>query len=532
MTDSLSVCLVAPAAALAACAGLLLPQRFGGGRTRRIVTWLAGLQALAAGAFAVLWQAGGGAPLHWTSPAAFGPPWLKLSLYYDGYTALMLLLVGFVGWVICRYSVRYLDGQADQQRYFRWAGFTIGAVALMVLSGNLLLFLVCWVLTSFGLHHLLTYYADRPAARRAAWTKFGISRLGDIALIGAVVLTYLQFRTLEFPELYAAIGSGIQDGSLVNATSAWAGWLLMFGAITKSAQVPFHGWLPLTMETPTPVSALMHAGIVNAGGYLMIRSGLLVSLAPGALLALAILGATTACFASLIMLTESSVKRSLAYSTIAQMGFMMLQCGLGAYAAAMLHILAHSLYKAHAFLGSGGVLAQRAATSGVRSQSSRTSLVWIGPTAAIISALVFLAAVMLAGQSLSAKPGGMVLLLVLSLATASWATQMAIWAAPWAKLKALGLSGVLAAVYAAAYLSVGLIVNGSPASNVVAPVQWPIVILAALGFGGLAALQASLQGERRPAWLSAAYVHASNGFYFDALSRRLFSRKSHKPIAH
>ena len=389
MTDSLTACLVVPAAALVACGGLILRRN---GLTRRLVASLAGVQALAAAAFAVLWQVGGGEPLHWTAQQASGPAWLPLSLYYDGYTALMLLMVSFVGWVICRYSVRYLDGQQDQQRYFRWVGFTLGAVSLMVLAGNLLLFFACWVLTSFGLHHLLTYYADRPAARRAAWTKFCISRIGDVAILGAIVLTYLQFRTFEFPELYAAIGAGLEDGSLPNASVAWAGWLLMLGAITKSAQVPFHSWLPLTMETPTPVSALMHAGVVNAGGYLMIRGGLLVSLAPGALLTLAILGTTTACFASLIMLTENSVKRSLAYSTIAQMGFMMLQCGLAAYPAAMLHILAHSLYKAHAFLSSGGVLAQRGATSGVRRKDSRTALVWVGPAAAFIAALAFIGA--------------------------------------------------------------------------------------------------------------------------------------------
>jgi NADH:ubiquinone oxidoreductase subunit 5 (subunit L)/multisubunit Na+/H+ antiporter MnhA subunit len=124
----------------------------------------------------------------------------------------------------------------------------------------------------------------------------------------------------------------------------------------KSAQFPFHSWLPDTMEAPTPVSALMHAGIINAGGFLIIRLSPIVALSAASLLALALCGAFTALFASLVMLTHASVKRSLAFSTVAQMGFMMLECGLGAFGPAVLHLVAHSLYKAHAFLGSGGAV--------------------------------------------------------------------------------------------------------------------------------------------------------------------------------
>ena len=282
---------------------------------------------------------------------------LSIGMYFDGATGLMLMLVSFVGLVVCRFSIRYLDGEAMQGRYFRWIGFTVGAVSLMVVAGNLLLFFVAWVATSFGLHQLLLHYGHRVAAHRAAWTKFAISRLGDAFLIGALVLTFNMFGTFELSELFSQVNDVVSTSQITGGHAA-IGWLLVLGALTKSAQFPFHTWLPDTMETPTPVSALMHAGIVNAGGYLIIRMSPLVALAPSALMTLAVVGAFTACFAGVVMMTQPSIKRALAYSTIAQMGFMMLQCGLGAFAAAMLHILAHSLYKAHAFLSSGSVIAQ------------------------------------------------------------------------------------------------------------------------------------------------------------------------------
>src|SRR5690606_5255778 len=141
------------------------------------------------------------------------------------------------------------------------------------------------------------------------------------------------------------------------ASHSWVGWLIICGALLKSAQFPFHTWLPDTMGTPTPVSTLMHAGIINAGGYLVIRLSPLLVENTTAMLFLATIGAVTLASASLVMLTQTSVKRMLAYSTIAQMGFMLLQCGLGAYALAVLHLIAHSLYKAHAFLSSGSTVA-------------------------------------------------------------------------------------------------------------------------------------------------------------------------------
>ncbi len=279
------------------------------------------------------------------------------SFLYDGTSSLMFLLVSFIGWTTCQYSKRYLDGEQHQGRYYRWMSFTIGAVSCMVLAADLLTFCVLWCITSFGLHNLLVHYRERPAAQRAAWTKFIVSRIGDLAVLTAICLYYPLVNTLQFSEL-AAAALNPELASL--PTFQLATLALAFGVMVKSAQIPFHTWLPLTMETPTPVSALMHAGIVNAGGYLLVRSSPLLSSSTLAQIMLVIVGTMTACVASIVMLTQSSIKKKLAYSTIAQMGFMLVQCGLGAYSAAMLHILAHSLYKAYEFLSSGSVISRRA----------------------------------------------------------------------------------------------------------------------------------------------------------------------------
>jgi NAD(P)H-quinone oxidoreductase subunit 5 len=277
----------------------------------------------------------------------------------DSVSTLMWLLVSGIGWVISSFSVRYLDGDPNQDRYFKWVAFTLSSVSLTVLSANLFLSVGTFLLTSLGLHFLLLHNSERSSARFPAALKFVFSRLGDVCLFGAAVALFAEFGTANLPQLFDAI-KNLSANAGQGATVAAA--LIVFCAIFKSAQFPFHTWLPETMEAPTPVSALMHAGIVNAGGYLLIRTAPILDFSPVALWVAAGLGAFTAFFAAITMQWQASVKRSLAWSTIAQMGFMILQCGLGAFSAAMLHIIAHSLYKAHAFLNSGSVLLEKKST--------------------------------------------------------------------------------------------------------------------------------------------------------------------------
>ncbi|MBX3423968.1 MAG: oxidoreductase [Pirellulaceae bacterium] len=518
MSSSLALLLTAPAAILLTLA--CLPNSLVNARplaTRNAVTWIAAFQFFVAVCISVILATGrvraqNADLLRFSSDTPFA-----VSIYFDGVASLMLMLVSFLGWVICQYSLRYLDGEATQGSYFRWTGLTIGSVCLMVVAGNLLMFIVAWVTTSLGLHQLLLHYGQRPAARRAAWTKFTTSRIGDAALIVAAVLIYAQFRTLEFVELFALVGSL----TTVTVEMQVAGFLLVLGVITKSAQFPFHTWLPQTMETPTPVSALMHAGIVNAGGYLMIRTSSVVALTPWALTTLAIIAGFTAFFAAVVMLTQSSVKKSLAYSTIAQMGFMLLQCALGAYSAAMLHILAHSLYKAHAFLSSGSVIAARAAITG--SLSSTHQVNWFRFVASGVALIAVLwASLALFRSNPVTKPGGLLLGGILCLALHQWIGQVMRGGHQIQWLRALAVAGGLCLLYSASFATIDSIISASLPVAGVPQMLWLVASFVATGFLGLLVLQAALVSGRESAILNRYYIHASNGFYLESTLRRVF----------
>lgn len=286
----------------------------------------------------------------WSTPLPGDLGALSLSVYVNAVTVIMLLLVSFVGVVVSRYSRNYLDGERDQGRFYKWLSLTLASILALIVVGNLLMFALAWMATSLSLHQLLVFYRHRPTAVLAAHKKFVVSRIGDLSLLLAVLLIGSTLHTLEFGEVFAAIRD--MQGPLPAALH-WAAVFIVISAALKSAQLPFHGWLLQVMEAPTPVSALLHAGIVNAGAFLVIRMSPVMSQADLALALLAVIGLVTLAVASLVMLTQTSIKVSLAWSTTAQMGFMLLECGLGLYSLAMLHLVAHSLYKAHAFLSSG-----------------------------------------------------------------------------------------------------------------------------------------------------------------------------------
>jgi len=279
---------------------------------------------------------------------------LSFGLRLDSLSLSLLLMVSFLGVVVGQYSLRYLNGEADVGSFFKNLLFTVMAVSLLVTSSNLIMFFVAWLGMSWGLHRLLLFYPDRVNAIYAARKKFIVSRVGDLFLLIAIFLVYRSFGTFDFQEIFERTAGflSLQQANLLN----WAGLFFVAGAMTKSAQLPFHFWLPETMETPTPVSALMHAGIINAGGFLVLRLSPLIAHAHFASLLLASVGALTAAYGSLVMVTQNDIKRKLAYSTISQMGLMMFACGIGAYSLALFHILAHSLYKAHAFLSTGNLV--------------------------------------------------------------------------------------------------------------------------------------------------------------------------------
>jgi NAD(P)H-quinone oxidoreductase subunit 5 len=268
----------------------------------------------------------------------------------DAVSSVMVVLVSFLGTVVLRFSRNYLAGDPAQARFFSWMSLTLASVLTLVLSGNLLVLLAAWVSTSLCLHRLLLHHPGRAGAVFSARKKFVFSRVGDVCLLAAALLLHRAHGSWNFDEIFASVAAGNTEGLPA------VGFLLVACAALKSAQFPFHSWLPDTMETPTPVSAFMHAGIINAGGFLIIRFSPLFTHAAGALNLLVVIGTVTAAFGAVVMLAQPGVKRALAYSTIAQMGFMLLQCGLGAYGLALIHIAAHSLYKAHAFLTAGSTV--------------------------------------------------------------------------------------------------------------------------------------------------------------------------------
>jgi NADH:ubiquinone oxidoreductase subunit 5 (subunit L)/multisubunit Na+/H+ antiporter MnhA subunit len=275
------------------------------------------------------------------------------SVRIDIVSVAMLGTVSFVGWIVLRYARTALDGEAGHGGFMAVMAATLAAVLLLVSAGNLVQLVLAWALVGVGLHRLLLFYPDRPRAQRAARKKTVSGIAGTSALVLAAGLLIHGFGTADIGVIAAAVQAGQVPGTL------WlAALLLAVAAVFKSALIPTHGWLTEVMEAPTPVSALLHAGVVNAGGFLLIRFADVLIAVPGVLALLALVGGFSALVGAAVALTQPSVKTALAWSTCAQMGFMVLQIGLALFPLALLHIVAHSLYKAHAFLASGGAVEQ------------------------------------------------------------------------------------------------------------------------------------------------------------------------------
>lgn len=342
--------------------------------------------------------------------------YFSLGFKLDVLSGLIASTVLTIGVVVSRYSVRYLQDDPQRDQFMRSLSWTLTSVLFMLLSSNLLELFLAWVGTSYFLHKLLTHFSQRTEAVKAAQQKFWVSRMGDLFIVISGVLLLWVFGSLEFETLFEKIEDPQlykKNYWLIQVTSVF----LVLGAMAKSAQFPFHFWLPNTMETPTPVSALMHAGIINAGGYLVVRMSPFLAHTPAALSLLALVGGFTALYGFVVMLTQTNVKRSLAYSTISQMGFMMLQCGLGAFSMAVLHIIGHAFYKAYAFLSSGTATDFGRLNRYYPRPVLKTNLgLLIG--AAFISMGLTLGAASLFGFDMKENPGIAALLVILSLAIA------------------------------------------------------------------------------------------------------------------
>jgi NAD(P)H-quinone oxidoreductase subunit 5 len=296
-------------------------------------------------------------------------------------------------------------------------------------------------------------------------------------------------------------------------------------ALLKSAQLPFHGWLVEVMETPTPVSALLHAGVINAGGFLVLRLADIVAPSESALHILSLVGGATALFGSIVMLTQTSVKAALAYSTIAQMGFMMLECGLGAFAAALLHILAHSLYKAHAFLSSGSVIdlarASWTPSPGGQPHPARFALA----LAASVPVAFAVGGMFHAG--ILDNPGAATLATILLMSLAHLvANALDERTKAYVLGRAIGMSIVIAAAFFALHAAVEwLFVASLPsATGLHGAEDLAIVLMVIVSFGAVTLFQSVMARHATSPFWQAIYVHLSQGFYLNALANRAMLR--------
>jgi len=263
---------------------------------------------------------------------------------------LLTILVAFLGLIIGSFSRNYLAADPGQARFARMLHLTLAAVATVAITDNLFVLLTAWMAVSLALNELLLFYPNRSRAVLAAHKKFLFARLAEISLVVAFVLLYQQHGTAQISAILSAYPTELGFSEQLAIT------LIALAAVIKCAQMPVHGWLIQVVEAPTPVSALLHAGVVNLGGYLLILFAPLLSASAFASGLVLVVAGLSVALAGLIMTTRVTVKVKLAWSTVAQMGLMLVECGLGLYELALLHLLAHACYKAYLFLRSGSAV--------------------------------------------------------------------------------------------------------------------------------------------------------------------------------
>ncbi len=346
------VCLTAPLAATVAIAlaGNRLSRRGAG-----YISTASTMAAFAASIVALVSMIGESPAARAHSTTAW--TWLSAGRYSFGLTLLtdqlsimMMLIVTGVGSLIVAYSVGYMDGENEERRFFAYMSLFVFSMLLLVQSGNLLLLLAGWGMVGLSSYLLIGFHQDRPSAIAGAKKAFVMNAFGDATMALALFLLIQQTGQLDFAGVFASAPHG---GTVANLIALG----LLGGALAKSAQIPLHTWLPDAMEGPTPVSALIHAAtMVTAGVYLIVRTHPLFVDAPKVQGLAAGLGAVTILMAGLIAIVQVDIKRVIAYSTMSQIGYMFVGAGIGAYSAAMFHLMAHAFFKALLFLAAGIVI--------------------------------------------------------------------------------------------------------------------------------------------------------------------------------
>jgi NADH-quinone oxidoreductase subunit L len=292
---------------------------------------------------------------------SFSVPWIQAGAFHadfafsiDQLSLVMLLVVTGVGFLIHLYSVGYMADEEGYWRFFAYLNLFMFFMLTLVLAENFLLMFVGWEGVGLASYLLIGFYFMRNSAAKAGMKAFIVNRIGDFGFLLAMFLLIAHFGTLSFSAIFNQIAMHPHlQGGFLTAIALF----LVLGATGKSAQIPLYVWLPDAMEGPTPVSALIHAAtMVTAGIYMVARTHAIFDRSPVALSVVAIIGAATAFFAATIALVQTDIKRALAYSTVSQLGYMFLACGVAAYSSAIFHLLTHAFFKALLFLGAGAVI--------------------------------------------------------------------------------------------------------------------------------------------------------------------------------
>jgi NADH-quinone oxidoreductase subunit L len=291
---------------------------------------------------------------------------IHIGFSIDRLTSVMLLLVTTVSSLVHIYTIGYMQGDSGYARFFSYIALFTFSMLMLVMADNLLQLFIFWEAVGLCSYLLIGHWYDRPAACSAATKAFIVNRVGDFGFMLGLLMIWYNFESLDYSEIF--VRAHESAGEVINVLGPFGGtWdvsvltfvcvLLFTGAVGKSAQVPLHVWLPDAMEGPTPISALIHAAtMVTAGVFMVARLAPLYNLSPTAMTLVAITGGVTMVVGATIALTQTDIKRVVAYSTVSQLGYMIMACGLGAYAAGMYHLLTHGAFKALLFLGCGSVI--------------------------------------------------------------------------------------------------------------------------------------------------------------------------------
>src|SRR5687767_10555670 len=310
---------------------------------------------------------------------------IELGILVDPLAVYMCLIVSGVSTLIHLYSVTYMQSDEGFARYFSYLNFFVFSMLLLILAGNFVLLIVGWAFVGFASYALISFWYRRDTAVKAGMKAFVINVIGDIGLVFAAFFIFRETGSFD----YLAVFEATPDTFAVNDGTAIAICVgLMVGAFAKSAQLPLHTWLPDAMEGPTPVSALIHAAtMVTAGVYLIARSHPLFTLAPTAADIAAFVGLATLVYAATVALAVTDLKRIIAYSTISQIGYMVVGVSIGGYVAGLFHLMSHAFFKALLFMAAGSIIGAMAGVQNIDRMGGFRRALWFTAPALAIGAL-------------------------------------------------------------------------------------------------------------------------------------------------